>query len=1042
MPPLLVSSSSRIVLLCNHSLKVWLSVVVLLWVLCPPSLACAHDGNIQWKSRQSAHIRISYPARLEGLATHALAQAERGYAVMAQLFAYRPVRRIEITLDDYYDAANGFASTIPYDHIHLRAWPPLSGEDLADNGDWLKILVFHELAHVFHMSQTSGLPSVINSIFGRTWLPNHWLPRMWKEGLAVYVETRHSERPLAQTKQNAWSSSGRIARPIYLGRLRAALRDGRFPKLSELTGAPLQWPRSRGWYVFGAWLLDHQAQRYGHARLRRFIDRYGDRPIPYGIQLLYREIYGKSAHQMWQEAVEALAQRVSNERKRRYGSSIEPLASPAAVTLTHDGEWRGRVRAIPNAQGWVLARAPNDGLAYLEQIDGAGKVTRLRLCEMDCDQPLFTGNNRHLMWIATRPYKRLYRRRYVMVASAKGGAARRLPETARVRHVSSDPQGKWLVWTALDRRGCTVLRRASIEKLLKGRGSVQNLWRSNRHSVLLGDPTVASDGTIFWTRGQGRLRAVWSGRWANDATILKEPKPLTNHGLIGYADGQRHPLRWVSDLKWADTGGMGTLSGVVEADDFRDVATLQLGQNKAPWVLQTRTQTGVYSAAMASDGQLVSVEFSGNGHNLYRYDDRTMGSQSVRQQAVRQQAVRQHTTDKRGRLSAKIANPLISPQHGYTAARTLWPRTWRPSVEFRSSSPQNIIAGLSLSGHDALRLWSWMGSLNMTVDGDSSVALFKTTCAIFEPTWIATIGWIRGLSPLGSLRLPLEQWVGRFDGAWRYPFARGALHLSAGLRGAWLRLANERAGWLLDTAQSDPFYQGLVRPTLGGSVTASVKILYDRTEMYPNSSVIERRQSLGLELLWAEPTSSPHDRTLQANLTGRWTLKLGAHQSLQLRGRLSWAAHYNQNAPPLTLSGLPIGDLTQLVSGSPVGDFGVVRGLNQPIRSGKLIAGRGLFWGSATWNVPLPAIGSGLELLPVYIGRTWLAFFVDAAAIVAGDETLVRFNPTTGGWAASAGAELRFNAETGYQAYGTLALGGAWVWGGLSGWQIYLRLAP
>ena len=997
---------------------------LLLWAtLLWPSAAWGHDGDIQWRSRQSAHIRISYPARLDAFAQRALRYAEDSYRVMAQLFRYRPPRRVEITVDDYHDAANGFAVTIPYDHVHLRAWPPMSGDDLAGNGDWLKVLIFHELAHVFHMAEAKGLPAFVNAVLGRTWLPNQLLPRMWKEGLAVYVETRHSARRGAVAQRSSWSHTGRIARPIYLARLRAAVRDGAVPKLSELTGAPLQWPRSRGWYVFGAWLLDYQARRYGHAKLRTFINRYGERLVPYGIQLLYRQVYGKSAHAIWAEAVVSLRSRIRRERQAR------AERAPTGRPLTTDGEWRGRVRAAARPGRWLVARAPNDGLARLEEVARDGQREVLRRCEMDCDQPAATPDGEHLLWIASRPYQRLYRRRYVLIAPRAGGKPRRLTKTARVRQFSLDPQGRWLVWSALDNRGLTTIKRARLVDLKRGSATPQVLARAKHHGALLGDPAVASDGTIYWTRGQGRRRAVWRGRWRDDGQVVQAARPLGGHLSTDGAS-----VTWVSDLKWLPGSDGGQLSAVIERGSFRDAALLRLRPG-ARWRPQTLTDTGVLSAAVDANGELVTVEVGGRGYDLRRYASYDADTTSVEAPQIAEP------------VASTEAPPLppsatITEAGPYAPRLSVWPRAWRPSFEARGASLGSLLAGAKIKGVDALALWRWEASATTTLDGVSSVALLRATCLTFEPTWTGTLGWIRGLSQLPHAALPLQQWVGRLDGAWRYPFARGDLSVLAGVRASWLGLQSEADRWLLNAIPLDPLYPGRRGPPLGGSLTASVQLAYDRSEFYPNSSVVERRRALALELLWDEPAVLAQARRLQANLTGRLTVKLGRHQALELRGRFGWAFQYNLGAPPLTVSGLPVGDVTQLISGAPVGDFGVVRGVSSTLANGRLVAGRGLAWGSMTWHVPLPPIGAGLELLPVYLGRLWMSLFVDAAAVVAGQEAALRSSFTGPGWAASVGGELRLGAETGYQPYGTVAVGGAWVLGGLEGWQVYVRLAP
>lgn len=94
--------------------------------------------------------------------------------------------------------------------MHLQAYPPAADSDLADHGDWLRALMFHEFSHVLHLGDTSGLPWLVNKVFGPRYFPNLLLPRFFLEGLATHVETRHTGGDTAMADRG-----GRVDSPSF-----------------------------------------------------------------------------------------------------------------------------------------------------------------------------------------------------------------------------------------------------------------------------------------------------------------------------------------------------------------------------------------------------------------------------------------------------------------------------------------------------------------------------------------------------------------------------------------------------------------------------------------------------------------------------------------------------------------------------------------------------------------------------------------------------------------------------------------------------------
>lgn len=93
--------------------------------------------------------------------------------VLAKALGHFPEDPIHIILTDETDSANGLADVLPYNHVLLFAAVPDVGSGLGDFDEYRRMLLTHELAHIVHLDDISGLPALANRIIGsscrRTW---------------------------------------------------------------------------------------------------------------------------------------------------------------------------------------------------------------------------------------------------------------------------------------------------------------------------------------------------------------------------------------------------------------------------------------------------------------------------------------------------------------------------------------------------------------------------------------------------------------------------------------------------------------------------------------------------------------------------------------------------------------------------------------------------------------------------------------------------------------------------------------------------------
>ena len=1060
-----------------RSARLWVGMAVLIVSLLPAFDAGGHDGDIRWKTLRSDVAEVHYPARLEPFARQVLAAFGDAWRTLTPLFDYRPPLPVQLAVDDYVDDSNGFANPFPYDRLLFRAYPPSPTDDLADNGDWLRALVFHEYSHLLHLATTGGLPDVVNTVLGRTWLPNNFLPRFFVEGLATHVETRHVGADRAVANGGAGKGQGgRIEGARYMGRLRAAVVERTFPEPRQLTGPPLHWPRSAGWYLYGSWLLDYQVRRYGHPRLRRFIRAYGSRLVPYAINNLYRDIYGRDAVTLWREGVDELRRRVAVEGSLRAVAIVPPVAAAAVLQaaalskksvahrppprsrrLTRDGQSRGRLRMHPNGYQVVYGRAPADDLARIERLDlNSGAVDVLHRCELNCDDVIVTPDGAWLLWMATRPHRRLYRHREIFARRlGKGGAVGpvlQLTRGLRGRELSVSPDGVRL-WVVTIKDGLTGISSLPLAETLARAGAgrpappARLVVASARFAAVLSSPVEGPCGRLWYTRSDGAMRRLWWVRLGVDGGPVTDPvlsrarfaAAVSQVSADGRSLGPAR-VRWVDDLQVFQRDGKPWLGALVGLGSYRDAAELALSATQTAWRMRSWTRTGAYSAAFAPTGGL-AVASMVHGHGL-----------DIHRLAAPQGSVAPPISPQSATAAAAIdayRPPAGRPRaDSYSSLHSLRPRSWEPLFELQATdlaiTAEQITTGATIQGVDAARLlrWQLFGRTDLALRRPAVIASFGLER--WEPHWSGVLAWSEGTSygtrAFRLLPMANRRFAGRFGGSWGLPFARQAVAFEASVRMSHISLTDDEALWRKRDGLPEPFGPEPVEPTQGTTVQASAGITWDRSERYPDSIEIERQRRLALFVSYADHWALVDRRLLRLDLRGDLSWPLGGHRVLQWRSRAGWALDHPRGDPAFRLEGLAPWSAETLLFGGAGGDFGVVRGIAEPEAGGLMVAGRGLFWSSVALHLPLAGLGSGLDILPVFLGRARLSLFGDGAVLLADLDYQLRHTMTGPGAVASIGGEFRVDLETGYMSQGSLRLGFARAFGDIESSQWYIRL--
>ncbi len=501
-----------------------LVVVTLLRAAAPGSAAAQVPPDEAWRTLGTAHFRITFPEHLEALASRVGNVAEHAHHALSAGFRAGPTGTIDIVLTDHVDVSNGFARYSPSNRIVLYARPPVDHVALAYFDDWLKQIVIHELAHVFHLDYGGTLGGIFRALFGRApWplsaltFPGTNVPGWVVEGLGTWYES-------------ALTAGGRVHGTYHEMVLRTAALEGRFESIGQAGGNSPQWPGGGRRYIYGSLFFEYLLDKHGRDRMAEFVE-----DVVRNGRLPSRVLDDVSLTREWDAWSDEMHARLEHldDALARFGPITEPEAltsgarqglhprvSPDGGSLVYvrsDGRSDPRLVVMPPAGGDASTLTRTNHITRFDFLPGGGIV------------------------FAQREYTDRYRQYSDLHILTPEGSLRRVTEGARVTAPSATPEGGGAVAVA-DGEGTNGLvrvdlRSGDIEQIAApaadtywawpavspdGRWIAASRWTQGRHDVVILD----RDGRLADEVTRDRaldLAPAWSadGRhlvWSSDRT--------------------------------------------------------------------------------------------------------------------------------------------------------------------------------------------------------------------------------------------------------------------------------------------------------------------------------------------------------------------------------------------------------------------------------------------------------------------------------------------------------------------------------------------
>lgn len=615
-------------------------IIFFLTIVCPGAAYAIDDPNSEWRELESEHFVIHYPENREVFAKRALSIAEEAHHALVPYLRWEPRHKTLISVTDHLDSANGWSRTTPRGEIRLYAYPPFNDEELGLYDDWMRQLLYHEYTHTLHTDNSRGLHSVLNYIFGTFAKNNAAAPHWYTEGLAVYYETKMSNR-------------GRLRNPLYLTMLYNAARDRVIPSLGSLSSVPVRWPGGAASYLFGSFFIQYIADRFGHEALTQWNDEYGDDWIPYAMNRAALRVFKAT----WDELYESWRQSAYEVADKLYQDESDRITHHDLLLKPFR---HGKPQWVPGTNSFSYIK--NDGYhpQAIYQYDLDTKTeTKIVECWGECIHRWDAEHGKlFFTHLSSEDGYKSYEKIYEMDLFTKKLKPLDIP--GRIRSFDID-RGS-LYWSSLEEDTMTVYR-------LDASDHVTVLYRSGAFEQI--ENISVRDGRIIASvfepeRHAFDIKIYKDGVWTSvtDDSELDFSPFWMHDGRIGYVSAHDQRLNlWAFDERTGQSERM------------------------------THLLDGMLHPVEAPNGDIYYTAYTSSGTTIARISKDALQPQAARRSGGTAGAEEQIEY-------AHLSDVSLSSSRRYKPWQWLWPLNWYPVLSYQATDKLRL--GLAFNGADTL----------------------------------------------------------------------------------------------------------------------------------------------------------------------------------------------------------------------------------------------------------------------------------------------------------------------------------------------------
>lgn len=911
-----------------------------------PAAAQLRDPLIEWRTIQTEHFDIHYHDPLALVARRLGAVAERAHATLRVIFGFEPTpspgqTRIQIVLSDDSDSANGSATALPFDTIRLYAEPPEDLSVLSDYDDWLTTLVSHEHSHILHLDQASGLPSILNAILGKVYMPNHVLPRWLIEGIAVWQETERT-------------SGGRLRSSMWNMYLRMDALEGRYWRLDQVSTDADRWPHGDAPYLYGSFFIRYIADHYGRESIAAMGRDYGGSVLPYGINRVCERATGHTFTELWDEF---LADRLAHYESMR--DAVDAIGRVEGVRITTHGESTRAPRFLRDGR-LLYDRGDNWSRSRLMVVDpatgapdssrGADTFARLNAGGEGAVHP----DGSYVLFSRVDWYRDIYAYADLFRRDLVTGEETRLTEGLRAREPDISPDGRHVVFTTT-RAGTSHLMIADVTDI---GGTMRELVTHDRFELVY-TPRFSPDGRSV-------AYSSWSHGGYRDIAIVDID--------TGRVDALTHD-------RAQDTGPVFSPDGEVVyfSSDRTGIANIYAYHLAAGTTRQiTNVIGGAYTPAISADGHtLVYLGYTSWGFDLFRLD--ALDADGFREAPVYQD------TRPAGSATDEF---LTLESSAYDPLPTLYPRSYMLDLGQDSFGSQIGITtqGGDVVGQHAYSLRLGFGLVRGNLAVDASYTYQRSPLAV-------SVGGFRYLNYGGGLSVGgvdrtwvQDQYGGTIDLSYVFPrsFRYDAISLS------YAATHTSRAEpWLYELDPNTPPPQV---PYLGFYSILRFGWVYSDIERYLYDISPSNGRSIALGVGLADPLFGSSYRVATMTWSVTQYVPLWEHHVLALRYGGGISGGDLDRRGVFGVGGFPnVSPISGLYSPNTLGGV-VLRGYPTNSRYGTQ-----MHLVQAEYRFPIIRFNQGVLTLPVFVNRMYASVFADYGDAFNDVFDLTRFRLGVGG---------------------------------------------